>query len=66
MNGKSEHSSALADLYRKLLNPDDEGIQAFYRPGYSRERGSFLTQFFSKEPALKRDFDEWLASFKRK
>ncbi|HXS95593.1 MAG TPA: hypothetical protein VN736_13400 [Candidatus Limnocylindrales bacterium] len=65
MKGESEHSSALADLYRKLLNPDDEGIQAFFGPEYSWERGYFIRQFFSREPALKRTFDGWLASFRR-
>ena len=64
MKGKSEHSSELAALYYKLLNPDDEGIQAFYGPEPSYERGYFLRQFFSREPALKRDFDEWIASFR--
>jgi len=65
MKGESEHSSALADLYRKLLNPDDEGIQAFFGPEYSYERGYFLRKFFSREPALQRDFDEWIASIGR-
>ena len=60
MKGESEYSSALADLYRKLLNPDDEGIRAFFGSEYSYERGYFLRQFFSREPALKRDFDEWI------
>jgi hypothetical protein len=65
MKGESEHASALADLYRKLLNPDDEGIQAFFGPEYSYERGYFLRQFFIREPVLKRDFDTWIASFRR-
>lgn len=65
MKGESEHSSTLADLYHKLLNPDDEGIQAFFGPEYSYERGYFLRQFFGREPALKRAFDEWIASFRR-
>ena len=65
MKGKSDHSSELAGLYRKLLNPDDEGIQAFFGPEYSYERGYFLRQFFHREPVLKRDFDKWIASFRR-
>jgi hypothetical protein len=63
IKGGSEHSSALADLYRKLLNPDEQGIQAFNGPERSYERHYFLRQFFRREPALKRDFDAWIASF---
>ncbi len=66
IKSQSEHSLALADLYRKLLNPGTEGIQAFFGSEYSYERSYFLRQFFRREPALKRDFDQWIASFRRR
>ncbi len=64
MSSASDHSSALADLYRKILNPDAEGGYRFSGPNRIDERRYFLTQFFRRDPALKSAFKKWMASLR--
>jgi hypothetical protein len=64
MKGGSEQSASLADFYRAVINPDDDGRPPNGRVRLSKRR-YFLRQFFSREPKLKSSFDDWMASFRR-
>ena len=63
MKGGSEQSASLADFYRAVINPDDDGRPPNGRVRLSKRR-YFLRQFFSREPKLKSSFDDWVASFR--
>jgi hypothetical protein len=62
MQGNTEQSSSLAEFYFGILNqfPDELPGQEWY----ALHRG-FLRNFFSSEPELKRDFQNWIAVVKK-
>jgi hypothetical protein len=75
MNGDTQYSSALADYYHGLLNGFPQELHAasiladkWSWGGYLRlsERRRFLKRFFSVEPDLKHQFQNWIESLRTK
>jgi len=63
MRGGSEQSASLADLYRAIINPDEDALPPNERVRLSKRR-YFLRLFFNREPELKSCFENWIASFR--
>jgi hypothetical protein len=63
MQGKTAQSSRLADLYYGILNQFPDEVPGTFEPFDSRR--TFLTKFFSSEPDLKHDFENWLAAVRQ-
>jgi hypothetical protein len=66
MKGGSEQSSSLAEFYYGVFNQfPDEPEGPPYGQGWLPQRRHFLGRFFSKEPALKRRFQNWITGLTR-
>ena len=66
MEGASEQSESLAEFYLGVLGQFPSELEGPpYGQGWLPQRRDFLRQFFSKEPELKRRFQNWIAALKR-
>jgi len=62
MEGGSQYSAQLAEYYHGILNGFPGEIQLACTGPLDRTR-EFVVRFFHKEPALRRRFEAWIASF---
>jgi hypothetical protein len=66
MEGGSEHSASLAEFYLGVFTQFPTELKGPpYGQGWLPQRRDFLRQFFSKEPELKRRFQNWIAALKK-